>query len=161
VKLAPTAVLSTTSRKKKKEAVKKKKFAGDKMDTDEKDNSGVAAEEDGSDEKEKDAVATTEKKKNDPEPTSEKISNPCRVIPAQEKFIRMMEPNTRYVPLKQGATSGILLLRDTTPGEPAELVTSDSPGTAAPVPADGVTNINASAAAEEPPPPEAFDYPMA
>ena len=151
VKLAPTAVLSTTSRKKKKEAEKKKKeaeAAGEKMETDEKEEK----------KEEVDEKEAPEKKKNEPEPLSETISNPCRVIPAQEKYIRIMEPNTRYVPLKQGATAGILLLRDTTPGEPAELVTSEAPGATAP---EAAPVAAVDAGEEEPPPPEAFDYPMA
>lgn len=156
VSRAPAAVLSTTAKRKKKEADKKKKGvepAGepDKESAMETDDAKPAAAEEGAEE--------NKPSKKEPEPTSEKLSNPCRVLMAQEKYIRIMNPNTRYVPVKKGAATGILLLKDTTPDEPQQLVSSGSPN-APPGALPGNRSAQQAAAAEEPHPPEAFDYPM-
>lgn len=101
--------------------------------------------------------------KAEPEATSEVLSNPARVVPTQEKFIRMPS-DCRYTPLKN-THSGFVMLKDKTPGEPEEFVSVDGQGGnaaevgrlagAAPAPAQQVEPAGGS---EEAPPPEAFVY---
>jgi 26S proteasome regulatory subunit N2 len=103
--------------------------------------------------------STAEKKAPEPEATFQILVNPARVLPAQEKFIRFIE-DSRYVPVRP-APSGFILLRDTQPTEPEELVLTDAPATV--VSSTG----NAAAAAgqpaamavdDEPQPPQPFEY---
>jgi 26S proteasome regulatory subunit N2 len=106
---------------------------------------------------------TAEKKAPEPEPTFQLLTNPARVIPAQEKFIRFIE-GSRYVPVKP-APSGFILLRDLQPTEAEDLALTDAPSTVA------ATTGNTAAAAgqqgsgsttmavdEEPQPPQPFEY---
>ncbi|KAF8670285.1 hypothetical protein HU200_050824 [Digitaria exilis] len=106
---------------------------------------------------------TAEKKAPEPEPTFQHLTNPARVIPAQEKFIRFIE-GSRYVPVKP-APSGFILLRDLQPTEAEDLALTDAPSTVA-----GTTSNTAAAAGqqgsgssamavdEEPQPPQPFEY---
>jgi 26S proteasome regulatory subunit N2 len=100
------------------------------------------------------------KKSTSAEPVFEVLSNPARVVPAQEKYIKFNE-NSRYAPLKlKRAPSGFVMLRDLEPSEPVELVSTDSPATAA---AGNTLPPNAHASTvvvedNEPPPPEPFEY---
>jgi 26S proteasome regulatory subunit N2 len=115
-----------------------------------------------SQEKDGDAMqvdSAAEKKAPEPEPTFQILANPARVLPAQEKFIKFIE-DSRYVPVRP-APSGFILLRDTQPTEPEELVLTDAPATV--VSSTG----NAAAAAgqpaamavdDEPQPPQPFEY---
>ncbi|PWA54542.1 26S proteasome regulatory complex, non-ATPase subcomplex, Rpn2/Psmd1 subunit [Artemisia annua] len=64
-------------------------------------------------------------KKAEPEPTFEILTNPARVVPAQEKYIKFLE-DSRYAPVK-AAASGFVLLKDLRPTEPEIL--SKSPPT--------------------------------
>ena len=101
-----------------------------------------------------------EKKAPEPEATFQILANPARVVPAQEKFIKFIE-GSRYVPVRP-APSGFILLRDTQPTEPEELVLTDAPATVA------SSTGNAAAAAgqpgsamavdDEPQPPQPFEY---
>lgn len=119
-----------------------------------------------------------------PEPTSYKIQNPARVVPAQEKFLTAAG-TMRWQPVRsEGFRAGFIVMKDLTPGEPIEVVSSsssadESEAAAAAEPADQAATSNEapvpSAAAtaggsngpndnnrdddeEEPPPPAAFDY---
>ncbi|PNT57676.1 hypothetical protein POPTR_001G314300v4 [Populus trichocarpa] len=99
-------------------------------------------------------------KKAEPEPSHEILTNPARVVPAQEKFIKFME-DSRYVPVKS-APSGFVLLRDLQPTEPEVLSLTDTPSSAA-SPASGSTtgqqsSASAMAVDEEPQPPQPFEY---
>jgi 26S proteasome regulatory subunit N2 len=105
-----------------------------------------------------------EKKAPAVEPTSEVLSNPARVVPAQEKYIKFKE-DSRYVPVKRSRPSGFVLLKDLEPTEPVELVSTDTPMTAAAAgnaaaAAPGANAPPAALAVEEwdPPPPESFEY---
>jgi 26S proteasome regulatory subunit RPN2 C-terminal domain len=49
------------------------------------------------------------------EPSSYELSNPSRVVPAQEQFISL-DPEGRWAPVHQGAKAGILVLKDKRPG---------------------------------------------
>lgn len=97
------------------------------------------------------------------------LSNPCRVVPAQERLIRW-DDKGRYQPIKR-AGAGILIVRDTRPGEAVEVALRlPEPAPPAPPPPAGPGAGAAPAAAaaaaalpvveeeEEPAPPEAFEY---
>lgn len=105
--------------------------------------------------------APTEKK-TEPEPTSETLTNPARVVPAQEKYIRFKE-DSRYTPVKSAA-SGFVLLRDLRPSEPEILSLTDTPSTAAATTATagtttGQQTLSATGATnDEPQPPQPFEY---
>eukprot|EP00164_Ancoracysta_twista_P002156 GFYU01002846.1.p1 GENE.GFYU01002846.1~~GFYU01002846.1.p1 ORF type:complete len:990 (+),score=411.16 GFYU01002846.1:151-3120(+) len=163
---APTAVLSTTAKAKTKEDKKEDKPAtttegGDAMDVDstpaadKKDEEASAATTTASasgEKKEEGGEATTEapkKKKKEPEPSSEVLQNASRVTIAQQKFIHF-DADDRYVPVKK-ANTGIILLKDTKPGEPEDLMDSRAP---APVEGDGPVEEG-----DEPEPPEPFEFP--
>lgn len=104
--------------------------------------------------------AAAEKKAPEPEPQFQLLTNPARVIPAQEKFIKFLE-DSRYEPVK-AAPSGFVLLRDLKPTEAEELVLTDAPSTAAganaPAPSASEQGSGAMAVDEEPQPPPAFEY---
>ena len=53
----------------------------------------------------------------EPESSSYEVSNPARVVPAQLKYMAF-SAGTRWEPLRRGAKSGIVLLRDLRPGTP-------------------------------------------
>ncbi|OMP11178.1 hypothetical protein CCACVL1_00637, partial [Corchorus capsularis] len=99
-------------------------------------------------------------KKAEPEPSFEILTNPARVVPAQEKFIKFLE-DSRYVPVKS-APSGFVLLRDLRPSEAEELSLTDAPATTA-SPAGGSaagqqSSSSAMAVDDEPQPPQPFEY---
>ncbi|PPR82234.1 hypothetical protein GOBAR_AA38478 [Gossypium barbadense] len=98
-------------------------------------------------------------KKAEPEPSSEILTNPARVVPAQEKFIKFLE-DSQYAPVKL-APSGFVL-RDLHPNEPEALsltkalasVASPASGSAA-----GQQNSpSAMAIDDEPQPPQPFEF---
>ena len=99
--------------------------------------------------------AAAEKKAPEPEPTFQLLTNPARVIPAQEKFIKFLE-ESRYEPVK-AVPSGFVLLRDLKPTEAEELALTDPPSTATANNAN-TTEQAAMAVDEEPQPPPAFEY---
>lgn len=113
VKKVPTAQLSTTARaktkakkdaaekaEKGKEAIEKAGAKGGKKEEEKEKEGGDAMEV----EKEPEA----KKVKKEKEPESEVLSNPARVIPAQEKYIKFPE-GSRYAPLKKVAAGWVLL----------------------------------------------------
>ncbi|XP_030974291.1 26S proteasome non-ATPase regulatory subunit 1 homolog A [Quercus lobata] len=157
----PTAVLSTSAKAKaraKKEA--DQKANAEKLSGTESSNSGK-----GKSSSEKDAdsmqVDSSPEKKSEPEASFEMLTNPARVVPAQEKFIKFLE-DSRYVPVKL-APSGFVLLRDLRPTEPEVLSLTDTPATAS-SPAGGAAatgqqgSASAMAVDEEPQPPQPFEY---
>ncbi|KAL6843181.1 hypothetical protein ACP4OV_026894 [Aristida adscensionis] len=103
-----------------------------------------------------------EKKSPEPEPTFQILTNPARVVPAQEKFIKFLE-GSRYEPVK-AAPSGFVLLRDLNPTEAEELVLTDALSTgaanasAAPAASQQGSGAAAMAVDEEPQPPQPFEY---
>jgi len=70
-------------------------------------------------------VDSPTEKKSEPEPTFEILTNPARVVPTQEKFIKFLQ-DSRYVPVKL-APSGFVLLKDLRPTEPEVLAITDTP----------------------------------
>lgn len=144
----PVAQLSTT-RKQKARQQKKKKEEGQAMDVDkehEDDKKPEAMET----ETQQDLSASTsvpaDKKKE--EPNFEILENPARVLRAQLRHISF-DVDPRYVPATTVDISGIVLLRDTKPGEQEDLI-SDS--------VTASTTATAAAEENEPNPPEAFEF---
>ncbi|KAG8369677.1 hypothetical protein BUALT_Bualt14G0038700 [Buddleja alternifolia] len=152
----PTAVLSTSARAKaraiKKEAEKapeKGEPSSAKAKTSDKDGDSMQ-------------VDSNAEKKAEPEPSFELLTNPARVVPGQEKFIKFLE-ESRYVPVKS-APSGFVLLKDLRPNEPEVLSLTDSPSstTTASNAGGSATAQQGSASAmavdDEPAPPQPFEY---
>jgi 26S proteasome regulatory subunit N2 len=177
----PTAVLSTTARAKDK-ARKKEKGGAGQTDKDKDTEQGAAEKADDAtdmavDEPDKkdskaapdsqDAGTGDDKEKADKpkpkeeEPKSFTLENPCRVVPAQEPYVQF-PAKSRYQPIRKGRAAGILVLKDTTPGDPEELVNGQGPAPggaqAAPVPAADAPAQAAQPEEDEPPPPEPFEY---
>ncbi|GAB2227852.1 hypothetical protein Droror1_Dr00009679 [Drosera rotundifolia] len=164
----PTAVLSTSGKAKaraKKEA--ELKAIAEKSGV--SDISGAAsASGKGKSSLEKDVdpmqVDTPVERKAEPEPSFEILTNPARVVPAQEKYIYFLE-DTRYVPVKL-ASSGFVLLKDLKPSEPEILSLTDGPSSAASTTASGSaasvqqesSPAAVMAANEEPQPPQPFEF---
>ena len=99
-----------------------------------------------------------EKKAAEPEAAFEILVNPARVVPAQEKYIKLLE-DSRYVPVKL-APSGFVLLKDLREHEPEVLSLTDAPTSTASPAAAATQGTTASAMAvdDEPQPPQAFEY---
>ncbi|KAI8318872.1 26S proteasome regulatory complex, non-ATPase subcomplex, Rpn2/Psmd1 subunit [Martensiomyces pterosporus] len=79
------------------------------------------------------------------------IPNLSRVLPYQERYVKW-PANARYVPVKQGCTSGVLVLKDTAPGEPEDLIASTLPAES--------DSEDQAAPTSEVQPPEPFEYPF-
>ncbi|WIA09523.1 hypothetical protein OEZ85_008919 [Tetradesmus obliquus] len=74
------------------------------------------------------ADAAGKDKEKEKEPASFTVTAPCRVVPHQVKHMAL-PAGSRWVPVKRGAPlSGILVLRDLTPGEPVEYASSGTTG---------------------------------
>ncbi|KAL4448567.1 hypothetical protein ABPG75_005786 [Micractinium tetrahymenae] len=167
----PTAVLSTTARAKARAAKKAKEAAAAggeggsgaaaggaaAMDTDQPAADGDKTA-DVAEKKEGEKVA-------EPEPSSFTVDNPARVAPAQRKYIAFPE-GQRFQPIRP-APSGFVVLKDTQPeaGEVEYLFQEDKPAAAAAqaapagdAPAAPAAAAPGAGAADEPPPPEPFEY---
>lgn len=108
-----------------------------------------------------DKVDGPPEKKSEPEPSFEILTNPARVVPAQEKFIKFLQ-DSRYVPVKL-APSGFVLLKDLRPTEPEVLALTDTPSSTTTSAAGGSATAQQSSASamaveEEPQPPQPFEY---
>ena len=109
-------------------------------------------------------VDSSAEKKTEAEPSFEILTNPARVVPAQEKFIRFLE-GSRYVPVKL-APSGFVLLKDLQPSEAEVLALTDAPSSMASPAAGAATTTTGQAGSastamavdEEPQPPQPFEY---
>ncbi|XP_015076142.1 26S proteasome non-ATPase regulatory subunit 1 homolog A [Solanum pennellii] len=157
----PTAVLSTSVRAKarasKKEAEKAnaEKASGASTSAATNSEKGKSTSKDG----ESMQVDTPAEKKNEPEPSFEILTNPARVVPTQEKYIKFLE-ESRYLPIKS-SSSGFVLLKDLRPDEPEVLALTDTPSstTSSTGGSAGQQNSTSAVAAdEEPQPPQAFEY---
>ncbi|WZY92603.1 hypothetical protein YC2023_064932 [Brassica napus] len=164
----PTAVLSTSVKAKaraKKEAEQKanaeKASGAEKSVSESGSGKGKESADKEGDSMQVDSTATVEKKAAEPEAAFEILVNPARVVPAQEKYIKLLE-DSRYVPVKL-APSGFVLLKDLREHEPEVLSLTDAPTSAA-SPATGAasatqgTTASAMAVDDEPQPPQAFEY---
>ncbi|KAL1616495.1 proteasome regulatory particle base subunit [Diplodia seriata] len=128
-----TAVLSTTAQAKRRKMVKERQQRRESMDVDptpatpkaSNDDDKMETDEDTKkDEKkegEKEGTPSAEgaKKKVEKEKVGYELENMSRVLPAQLKYISF--PGERYVPVKK-ATGGVILVTDTKPSEPKELL---------------------------------------
>lgn len=117
-----TAVLSTTKRAQLKDAKKQDAKKGDSMDVEASD-----AEKAEESEKKEEEEKKEEAKEKVPEPDFEILSNPARIVPQQLRFVSF-DAQERFQPViaNQGEVYDIVMLRDTTPGEPLELVNYDA-----------------------------------
>lgn len=153
---APTAVLSTTAKAKlkaKRDAEKEKgEQKGDKKGTKSAEpEASKPSTADGAEAMDTSEEKDKEKEPPVPEPTSEMLQNPARVVSAQEKFIRFQEGiGVRYTPLK-AAPTGILLLKNTRPDLEEELVEVTPLAVVA-------TGAVAAPVEDDPPPPEPFEF---
>mmetsp|Transcript_62041 Transcript_62041/g.147835 ORF Transcript_62041/g.147835 Transcript_62041/m.147835 type:complete len:1013 (-) Transcript_62041:62-3100(-) len=152
-----TAILSTTAKTKARKGGKKEE-EGEKMEVVKEEAAKEGAEKadamaEDSDVKTGDKKEEGEKKegegkdaKKEKEPSTTTLSNPARVLPMQKKYVTM-QAGSRYEPVSKKLW-GVVLLRDTKPGEVVELVEATVPAT---------VQI-AVKEEEEPPPPEPFEY---
>ncbi|KAJ1666295.1 proteasome regulatory particle base subunit [Coemansia sp. RSA 1813] len=164
-----TAVLSTTARARRTarkstdetetDAGVEKKSTGDDGEKMETDNNAKEQADEGSMDVDEDngsgADPKSQKKSRKPaNETSFTVTNLARVLPYQEKYVKW-SANSRYVPVKQGRASGVLLVKDTTPDAPEDLIVSmlqEGP--------DDDEESAADADADELQPPEPFEYPF-
>ncbi|KAL8121119.1 26S proteasome non-ATPase regulatory subunit 1 homolog A-like isoform X1 [Apium graveolens] len=155
----PTAVLSTSARAKARASKKE----ADQKAIAEKSSGAESTSGIGKSSSDKDGdsmqVDVPMQKKAEVEPSFEILTNPARVVPAQEKFIKFLE-DSRYIPVKSAA-SGFVLLKDLHPTEPEVLSLTDAPSSTA---STGGTAVNTQGSVasmpvdEEPQPPQPFEY---
>ncbi|KHG29065.1 26S proteasome non-ATPase regulatory subunit 1 [Gossypium arboreum] len=160
----PTAVLSTSAKAKaraKKEA-EQKAIAEKSSGAESSSSASITGKGKSSSEKDGEAMQVDgpPEKKAEPEPSFEILTNPARVVPAQEKFIKFLE-DSRYAPVKL-APSGFVLLRDLRPDEPEALSLTDAPALAASPAAGSAAGQQSSSSAmavdDEPQPPQPFEF---
>ncbi|KAM3268483.1 hypothetical protein P3S67_031424 [Capsicum chacoense] len=128
----PTAVLSTSARAKARASKKEaEKANAEKASGAESSCATTSSDKGKSSSKGGDSmqVDTPAEKKNEPEPSFEILTNPARVVPAQEKYIKFLE-ESRYLPIKS-SPSGFVLLKDLRPDEPEVLALTDTPSSTA------------------------------
>eukprot|EP00761_Pharyngomonas_kirbyi_P003393 gb/GECH01003397.1/.p1 GENE.gb/GECH01003397.1/~~gb/GECH01003397.1/.p1 ORF type:complete len:957 (+),score=273.86 gb/GECH01003397.1/:1-2871(+) len=149
-KKLPTAVLSTTHRAKARASKKAEKKSSEdasgggveKMDVEDESKSET-------EEKDKEKEKQSKQKKSTPEPTSEILENPARVVPLQSKVITY-DVDQRYSPVDPYRTMGVVMLKDDKPEQEETLVQRKvgKPG-----------QENAEDEENEPEPPEPFEWP--
>ncbi|KAJ2859360.1 proteasome regulatory particle base subunit [Coemansia aciculifera] len=83
------------------------------------------------------------------------VGNMTRLLTYQERFVKW-PAGSRYVPVKQGTISGVLLVKDTTPSKPEDLIVSMLEDDLA----DEEEMATAPTTSSEVPPPEPFEYPF-
>uniref|UniRef100_A0A6B2KX95 Uncharacterized protein n=1 Tax=Arcella intermedia TaxID=1963864 RepID=A0A6B2KX95_9EUKA len=133
VKAVPTAQLSITKkqqRKEKKKTEEEKEKKKDEMEIEKPEEKPAEVV----------AVPVVEK----PEPEFELLDNPARVTRAQLKYITF-DVDPRYVPITEGV-HGVILLKDTKPGESEDIIQG------------GVPTLTVQDDADEPEPPESFVF---
>lgn len=125
-----TAVLSTTAKAKnyaKKKQSKKDKNDDVEMEEAEKKEKPEKVEKDEQADKSKAKESEEEEKHDEPIPirytkTPYTISNMSRVLPAQSNYIAFIKDD-RFVPVRKlRGTGGIIVLEDTKPNEPVEII---------------------------------------
>lgn len=138
---APKAVLSVTMKSKARAMRRKKKNTEEKAaekptsKVEEKSTDGdgnVAMEE---------ATKPGKDEKSTRKAEATVLENPCRVLPAQEKYMSWnvtipdstgSVPRQRYEPLISGRLSGVVMVRDTSPNDPEDVVEMQSLSTSQP-----------------------------
>ncbi|KAJ2609706.1 proteasome regulatory particle base subunit [Coemansia sp. RSA 1365] len=153
VKIA-TAVLSTTAKTRRTT----KKTASDEPSSAKKSDESESPAKDKVDEDSMDvddsntsADQKSQKKGRKAASDTFTVSNITRLLPFQEKHMKW-PVGARYVPVKQGRISGVLVVKDTAPEEPEDLIESTLPD-------DPIEDEDDSddAAIQ---PPEPFEYPF-
>jgi 26S proteasome regulatory subunit N2 len=76
-----------------------------------------------------------------------------RVLPSQLRYISFKE-ESRYKPIKKQALGGIVMLVDSTPNAPRDLIVHSVPKVDAPANSSGAAAVDEN----EPAPPEPFEY---
>ncbi|XP_024632245.1 26S proteasome non-ATPase regulatory subunit 1 homolog A isoform X2 [Medicago truncatula] len=160
----PTAVLSTSAKAKARASKKAEEQKANAEIASSPDSTSAPSAGKGKSSSQKDGEAmqvdSPTEKKSEPEPTFEILTNPARVVPAQEKFIKFLQ-DSRYVPVKL-APSGFVLLKDLRPTEPEVLAITDTPASTTSTaggPGPGLqSSSSAMAVDEEPQPPQPFEY---
>lgn len=152
----PTAVLSTSAKAK----ARAKKEADQKTVMDE-GNAPANVKGPNSSDKDGEAmqVDSASEKKMEAESSLQVLTNPARVIPAQEKYIKFFEAG-RYMPIKL-APSGFVLLRDIRPSEREVFTLTDAPSSLSSPGGGSIPQPSASAMSVEegePQPPQPFEY---
>lgn len=157
-----TAILSITAKAKKKEASKKDKQQGvEKMEVDDEHSASTSAKasKDSKDKKVQDELKKKESNKTSKdakeeekekeekvdEPNFEMLSNPSRALRQQLKYITIPE-GSKYKSLKDVQIGGIIMLSNTKPSEPEEII---EPVTA---------HCSKVKEEKEPEPPEPFEF---
>ncbi|CAN8069150.1 unnamed protein product [Agarophyton chilense] len=122
---APKAILSVTAKSLAREM---RRAAARKKDAESKGVPKVVekleSKKKGDSEAEEDKTSKEESKKKLPAPYTI-LDNPCRVLPAQEKYITWDVPGVaeqRYEPVVSGRVAGIVMMRDTKPDSEEEIV---------------------------------------
>ncbi|KAI3968891.1 hypothetical protein MKX01_029041 [Papaver californicum] len=167
----PTAILSTSAKAKaraKKDADQKANAEKSTEDSSSASQKGKSPADKDGDSMQVDGSSSSVEKKvaSEREPTFEILTNPARVVPVQEKYIKFLE-DSRYSPVSL-APSGFVLLKDLQP-EDAEVLSlhlTDTPYSIT-APATTATTTAAQqgpppaavmAVDEEPQPPQPFEY---
>ncbi|KAJ1826770.1 proteasome regulatory particle base subunit [Coemansia sp. RSA 2599] len=75
-----------------------------------------------------------------------------RVLPYQEKYMKWSS-GSRYVPVKSGKVSGVVLVKDTAPGEPEDFLANS-------IEDDAKESEEPKKEEATVPPPEPFEYPF-
>ncbi|MED6156000.1 26S proteasome non-ATPase regulatory subunit 1 A [Stylosanthes scabra] len=158
----PTAVLSTSAKAKARAKKAEEQKANAEIPSESASVAPGAGKGKASGEKDGDTmqVDSPVEKKSEPEASFEILTNPARVVPAQEKFIKFLQ-DSRYVPVKL-APSGFVLLKDLRPSEPEVLSLTDTPSSTTSAAGGSAAALQSSASAmavdEEPQPPQPFEY---
>ena len=144
VEKVATAILSTTA-KAKARAKKAEKEKGNAMDTDEPAPKSPVKSPLSPSKKTGAVPKEEEPKKKVEEPAFETLQNMARVMPCQTSVISFLA-TARYQPIKKHCASGVLLLKDTKPGEPEEIIEFSTPA------------VTAAEEEKEAEPPQPFEY---
>nr|GMC58785.1 26S proteasome non-ATPase regulatory subunit 1 homolog A-like [Ipomoea batatas] len=152
----PTAVLSTSAKAKARASKKEAEKANTEKTSGAEPSGSVKGKSADKDEESMQVDAPAEKK-TEPEASFEILTNPARVVPAQEKCIKFLE-DSRYVPIKLSSPSGFVLLKDLRPEEPEVLSLTDSPSNASNAAGGSAAPAAAMNVDDEPQPPPAFEY---
>jgi len=149
VEKVSTAVLSTTAKAKARREKKDRKsdMAVDRLES----SASTTATNMEVDEKPKEKAAQPKKEK---EPKFEILANPARVLTQQLKYLSLKK-DSRYSTIKKEDLFGILLLHDSQPDQEESIITST-----APTAESKAVSTPAADEADEPAPPQPFEYPF-
>ncbi|TMW67451.1 hypothetical protein Poli38472_011071 [Pythium oligandrum] len=148
--MVATAVLSTTAKARARQAKQDAKEKKTDVKKEEESKTDDAAKEEKQDTEAMDvdsegAAGADDKKKAAKEPTTHTVKSPARVTLAQEQYMAF-DVKQRYVPVMypNQRAAGVIVLRDTTPGEAEEVEAIKAPA--------------AAGAEDEADPPEPFEW---